>query len=193
MNAAITRGKIAAARLRGGRTLADVRMLDGETRSRVEILLPMGMTAVPREGADVVVLEIGSRDHLVALLADDPALRVAGLAPGEIGLRDERGQQVTLTPDGVRITGALKVTIVAAGDVSIETSANVLITAPLTTVDGSLTVTGGIAVQGSGGANSTLNGNLTMTGTFVLDGITQNTHKHTGVQAGANTSGGPVN
>lgn len=193
MNTAITRGKIAAARLRGGRTLADVQMLDGETRSRVEILLPMGMTAVPREGADVVVLEIGSRDHLVALLADDPALRVTGLGPGEIGLRDERGQQVTLTPDGVRVTGALKVTIVADGDVSIETPANVLVKAPLTTVDGNLTVTGGIAVQGDGGANSTLNGNLTMTGTFTLDGIVQNTHRHTGVQAGANTSGGPVN
>ncbi|MBR0675430.1 phage baseplate assembly protein V [Roseomonas alkaliterrae] len=193
MNTAITRGKILAARLRGGRTLAEVQMFDGETRSRVEVLLPMGMTAVPRAGADVVVLEVGNRDHLVALLADDPALRVSGLGPGEIGLRDERGQQVTLTPDGVRVTNALKVTVIAEGDVRIETPANVEIVAPLTTVDGNLTVTGGLAVQGNGGANSTLNGDLTMTGTFVLDGITQNTHRHTGVQPGGGTSGGPVN
>jgi phage baseplate assembly protein V len=193
MSTTITRGRIAAARIRGGRTIADVQMLDGETRSRVELLLPMGMTAVPRAGADVVVLEVGNRDHLVALLADDATLRVTGLAAGEIGLRDERGQQVTLTPDGVRVTGALKVTIVATGDVSIETPANVLVTAPLTTVDGNLTITGTLAVQGGGGGGSTLSGNLTMTGTFVLDGITQNTHRHTGVQAGGSTSGGPVN
>lgn len=163
MNTTVTRGKIAAARIRGGRTLADVQMMDGETRTRVEVLLPMGMSAVPRAGADVVVLEVGSRDHLVALLADDPALRVGGLAPGEIGLRDERGQQVTLTPDGVRLTGALKVTIVSAGEV--------LLTAPLVKVEGDAEVTG----------------------TLTVDGIVINTHRHTGVEPGGGTSGGPVN
>lgn len=164
MTGAVTRGRITAARIRGGRTIADIQMMDGETRTRVEVMLPMGLTAVPRAGADVVVLEVGGRDHLVALLADDPALRVGSLAPGEIGIRDERGQQVTLTPDGVRITGALKVTIVSA--------ANVEIAAP------KLVVTGDVDVSGT----------LTLTG----PGVNLNTHVHTGVEPGGSSTGGPT-
>jgi phage gp45-like len=75
---------------------------------------PTGFSAMPAVGADVIVFEIGSRDHLVAIMADDPSLRIPGLAPGEIGIRDANGQQVVLRADGVEITGALKVTIVSA-------------------------------------------------------------------------------
>jgi phage baseplate assembly protein V len=152
----------------------------------------MGMSAVPEAGADVLVLQIGGPDHLVALQADAAGLRAPGLGPGDIALRDRRGQQVTLNADGVRITGALRVTIIASGDVSVETPTQVTVTAPEAHFTGNVTIDGSIVVGGGGGA-STLSGDLTMTGTFILDGVTQNTHRHTNVQPGGGTSGGPVN
>lgn len=41
--------------------------------------------------------------------------------------------------------------------------------------------------------NVTHNGNYTATGTMTFNGINFSTHKHTGVQTGAGTSGGPTN
>lgn len=126
----VTRGRVAASRVRGGRTLAEVDMLDGERRTRVELLMPYGLSARPPAGADVVVLEVGAaRDHLVALMADDPTRRITDLAPGEVGLRDGSGQEVVLRADGVEVRGALKVTIVASGDVSVQ-APRVVVDAP---------------------------------------------------------------
>jgi phage gp45-like len=117
---AITRGKVLSVVTEGGRALVDIGMLSGETRSRIELMMPTGVSAMPAVGADLVVFEIGSRDHLVAIMADDPGLRIPGLAPGEIGIRDAAGQQVVLRGDGVEISGALKVTILTAGEVLIN-------------------------------------------------------------------------
>lgn len=41
--------------------------------------------------------------------------------------------------------------------------------------------------------NITLSGNLTQSGTYILDGITFNNHKHTGVMAGPSVTGTPTN
>jgi phage gp45-like len=163
MSTTISRGRVLSARVRGGRTIADIQMADGETRTRVELMLPMGMSAVPESGADVLVLEVGGRDHLVALQADDSSLRAIGLGAGDIAVRDKRGQQVLLDGEGVTVSGALKVTIVSAGDVEI--------TAPKVTVTGDLDVSG----------------TLTLTG----PGINLNTHVHGGVETGGSNTTGP--
>lgn len=116
-----TRGRVVAARVRGGRVLLDLDLISGERVTRVEMLQPTGFTAVPRPGADVAVMELGGvRGHLVALAADDAGLRVTDAGPGEIGIRDERGQQVVFRDDGIEVTGALRVTIVSAGDVVLQ-------------------------------------------------------------------------
>lgn len=115
----ISRGRVRAARIRGGRTLAEVEMADGEVRTRVEIMLPMGVSAIPDAGADVLVMQIGGPDHLVALQADDASLRAPDLASGDIALRDKRGQMVVLNGEGVTVSGAIKLTIVSAGDIEI--------------------------------------------------------------------------
>lgn len=152
----ISRGKVRSARVRGGRVLAEIENADGELRTRVEIPQPMGMTAVPEAGADVVVLQIGGPDHLVALQADMASLRAPGLAPGDIALRDKRGQMVVMSGEGVTVSGALKVTIVSAGDIEI--------TAPKVTVTGDMDVSG----------------TLTLTG----PGVNLNTHVHPGIERG---------
>jgi phage baseplate assembly protein V len=116
-----TRGFVTAARVRGGRVICDLTLLSGETRSRVELLQPMGWTMVPKPGAEVLVLEVGGlRGHLVALVADDAGLRVTDAEPGQIAVRDERGQRVVFRDDGIEITGALKVTITASGPVVLD-------------------------------------------------------------------------
>jgi phage baseplate assembly protein V len=160
----ISRGKVRSARVRGGRVLAEIENADGELRTRVEIPQPMGITAVPEAGADVVVLQIGGPDHLVALQADDARLRAPGLSAGDIALRDKRGQQVVMNGEGVTISGALKVTIVSAGDVEI--------TAPKVTVTGDMDVSG----------------TLTLTG----PGVNLNTHIHGGVETGGSNTTGPA-
>jgi len=112
------RGKVTAARVFGGRTLLDVELLSGEQCSYVELLAPTGWTMVPAPGADVLVQEVGGdRGHLVATVADDASLRIDGLGPGDFGLRDARGQQVTMTAEGVRVKNALQVIVEATDEI----------------------------------------------------------------------------
>lgn len=116
--AGLTRGTVLAAATRDGRVVLDVRLRTGEVRSRVGLLLPTGLTVIPRAGDDVLVGEVGQgRDHLVALVADAPAQRATGLAPGDWAVRDSRGQAVLLLPDRVEIANAQKIVIASAGEV----------------------------------------------------------------------------
>lgn len=115
------RGKIARAYVSGGRTLLDVALLSGEHRSAVELLMPYGITAIPGEGADVIVHEVGGdRGHLVAQAADEATLRVTGLAAGSWAVQDARGQMIVLGEDGVRVVAALSVTIESVGEILLE-------------------------------------------------------------------------
>ncbi len=176
MEDGITRGKVTGSRVRGGKTLVTIQMFDGDTRDRVELLQPYGLTAVPMPGADVMVLEVGTPDHLVALMADDSGLRATALNPGELAIRDSRGQMVTFTPDGIRITGALKVAVVSAAEVEVQSGTTITLTAPVVGVTGDMNITGDVAITGS----------------LTINGLNFSTHKHSGVQTGAGTTGNPT-
>nr|WP_314074893.1 phage baseplate assembly protein [uncultured Roseococcus sp.] len=127
----VTRGKVTAARTRAGRVLVDMTLFDGERRRNVELLLPTGVSALPAVGADLVVLEVGgNRQHLVAMVADDPGLRVSDLAPGEFGFRDAKGQQVIFRGDRLDISGALRIDITASGPVNVTAAETVTVEAP---------------------------------------------------------------
>lgn len=125
---AISRGTLLSVVTSGGRALADIAMFSGETRSRVELMMPYGLSALPGKGADVLVHEIGSRDHLVAVMADDPSVRILGLAPGEVGIQ-AFGQRVVIRADGVEIGGAKKISIVSDGPVTV-TAPQVVVESP---------------------------------------------------------------
>jgi phage gp45-like len=132
MTEASARGKVTAARLKGGRVLVDVAMLHGQQRSRVELLLPAGLTFIPPAGTDVLVLQVGNNpDHRVAVVSDSPAQRVTGLQPGEIGLRDANGQQVVLGANGVVISGATQVALTCSGNVNLTVSGTVTVAASM--------------------------------------------------------------
>ncbi|MGX9966063.1 phage baseplate assembly protein domain-containing protein [Roseomonas sp. F4] len=115
-----TRGTVTAARVRGGRTLLDLALQSGETVSRVELMQPTGLTALPRIGADVLVMEIGGRrGHLVALLADDTALRVLDLGPGETGVAGPGGQ-VVFRAGAMEVTATVPLTLTSTIRVVID-------------------------------------------------------------------------
>ena len=53
----IDRGQVLRAEILDGRVLLDLLLDSGENCTKVEMLLPNGITAIPRAGADVVLAE----------------------------------------------------------------------------------------------------------------------------------------
>jgi phage gp45-like len=124
----VTRGKVVQATA-GRRTTLQVTLLAGEVKNGVELLLPYGRSALPLAG-DVLTLQVlGSRDHVVALCADDTSLRITDLQPGEFGDRDARGTQIVYRLDRLEITTPLKVVLNATNDVDVTAGGSVNITA----------------------------------------------------------------
>lgn len=144
MRSLITRGRVVMAALNPKRTLVQLSGLASETKDKIELLLPYGMSALPDKG-DVVMLQVGgSRAHLVALCADNPELRIADLQKGEFGFRDLNGQQVVFRQDRLEVTTPKDLVITVTGNTTMQ-------------VDGDLTAT----VQG--------NTNVTCDGQLVVD------------------------
>lgn len=106
----------------GRRTLMQATGMANEKFQGIELLLPYGFSALPMGNtADVVILQMnGHRDHKVGLGADDPALRITDLQPGEFGLRDMRGQQVVLRRNRIEITAAGGNPVVITGDLHVS-------------------------------------------------------------------------
>lgn len=84
--------------------------------------------------------------------------------------------------------------IVNANETTINGS-KTTINAPETTINGHLTVLGGITVSGGGGSSMSgdfkLNGTMTATNDVIANGISLNSHVHSGVQAGGSDTSVP--
>lgn len=86
----------------------------------------------------------------------------------------------------------VEIRLKASGDVVINTAQNVEINCKNSTVNASESISmtsPDIFIYG----NITHSGNYTQTGTATFNGIVFDSHKHTGVQPGGGTSGGPTN
>lgn len=69
----------------------------GETRGGAERFQEYGLTSVPLEGAEAVVLSVGGRrDHLLVVAVDDRRYRLTDLAAGEVALYTDEGAKVHL-------------------------------------------------------------------------------------------------
>lgn len=81
--------------------------LNGETHSEVERIQPYGLTSIPPEGAQAVVLFLGgNRDNPVVIAADDGRVRVK-VEPGEVAMYSEHGNRIVLKADGsIEVTPA---------------------------------------------------------------------------------------
>ena len=106
----VTRGQVTGSAV-AGRTLLQIQGLDGVVQSGVEILLPPGYSARPAVGADLVLLQnLGSADHLIALGGDSIGQTIGDLAPGEFGLTNG-SQIIVVRSDHVEIISPSYVTI----------------------------------------------------------------------------------
>lgn len=100
----IRRGTVTGAVLNPVRVLIQASLRAGEAKQSVELFQPYGRSSFPDAG-DVLVLEVGAApDHLVALGADNPALRIPDLQQTEFGDRDLRGQQIAFRLGWLEIT-----------------------------------------------------------------------------------------
>jgi len=151
----VLRGKVLRAALNPRRTLLQLGIRGDETKDGVELLLPYGMSALPLAGDALAFAVMGLRDHVVALCADDPALRIADLQPGEFGFRDARGQQVVFRLDRIEVTTPLKLVGSIGGDLDLTVGGAVTaraaswnLTGPVA-IDGDVTVTGNITASGT--------------------------------------------
>lgn len=141
-----------------------VSLLKGEVRDRVEHFQQYGFTHVPLEGAEVVVVSVGgSRDHMFVLAVDDRRHRKKGMKPGEVALYTDEGDYILLKRGRV---------------LEIKCGSQVIIDAP------EVVITGDLKVQGE-------------TGIIVENGdveaeVKLNTHVHSGVVSGGDTTNEPV-
>lgn len=86
---------------------AQVRLLDGEVRDGVEVLMQYGLHSNAPGKREGIYLSVGGdRDHGVLINVADRQFRMTSLAPGELALRDDLGQMVYLTREGIVIDGA---------------------------------------------------------------------------------------
>ena len=96
----------------------------------------------------------------------------------------------------IELTQDNTIIIHAPAGVTIESDTSVIIKAPQvtieadeTTVKGHMTIEGGLNV--SGGSGAAVDSSLTTTGDVVADGISLDSHTHSGVQPGGGDTGGP--
>ena len=109
-------------------------------------------------------------DGFAILAPTSQPKKLTDVSSTNVQLRDESGTTyVEITPDG-------KARVVAATQIDVE--------APAVNITGNLNVTGGMNLVGQ----------LTQSGgSMTIGGVVFGTHKHTGVQPGSGTSGGPTN
>lgn len=111
-----------------------VRLLAGEIRSIVERLQQYGFTSNPPLGSEtVVVFPGGSREHGLAIAAEDRTERKKGLATGDVALYVKNGttflllepatEKITLQGDELVLNGFDKITLaVGASSIVIDSS-----------------------------------------------------------------------
>lgn len=74
---------------------------DGQTRSEVENFQPLGLSAVPSEDAEAVVVAVGgNQDHLIALGVNDRSVRPLSMDEGETKVYNAYDANVYLKADG---------------------------------------------------------------------------------------------
>ena len=98
---------------------------------------------------------------------------------------------VYIDPDNgtIEIKAPTSLTVNTAA-ATINASGSTSINSPETTISGHVTIKGGLSVSGGEGAQ--VDGSLTTTDDVVANGISLDTHRHSGVQAGGSNTGTPI-
>lgn len=149
---------------------------------------------------DPAFSQLFSHNAAVCTIGTQPIPKaIPGFVGNVMELRNSsRSQRITLHDNGQIevVTGAAKIVITKDSEVLVDVTSKATVKSPQIVLDGdtivtkSLTVMGGMSVQGGSGDTMTIvgnlkyTGNLVQTGTFTLNGIVVNTHKHTNPEGG---------
>lgn len=173
----------------------------GEVRDKLEHFEPYGFTSAPKKDGEAECLAIffnGDRSHGVVACVTDRRYRPKTLKEGEVCIFDDLGRYVYLSRDGIRIEGkASPITVTAEGDISITSSQKVLVTAAQAEITAKLTkINGDCEILGQltagNGACKMSSAGMESTGDIKAQNISLLSHKHSGVEAGGGTTGGPT-
>jgi phage baseplate assembly protein V len=145
---AIGRGTLGPVNDADGLQRSQVTLLAGEVRDNVERLQQYGISAVPLDGADVLVVCVGgNRDHPVIIGVDDRRHRPTGLQPGDVCIYSyQTGHKILLKADR-------KIEI-ECDEISIKADTKITLEAPLVQVTGALDVNGDIRDRAASGGMS---------------------------------------
>lgn len=85
-----------------------IRLKNGHQPTKVEHWEHYGVTANPPLGSEVLVVAAnGDYDHLIAVNTANRDVRKKNLAPGEVAVQDDQGQEVVFKRGGIEIKSAL--------------------------------------------------------------------------------------
>lgn len=105
-------GRITAGNDTGPSQQLQVSFGNGDVQDRLANLQQYGFSSSPQPGADAVVLFIGgNRGNGVVIATGDRRTRLVNLAPGEVALYTDEGDEVKLGRDGITIKAAIKLRI----------------------------------------------------------------------------------
>lgn len=108
----------------------------GEEVHEAPMLEQYGFASVPPNGADgIALMPDGYSENAVTVFFDSPQHKPT-IAEGEVCVYDKFGNKIVLKNG--------QITINCAGSINITSSGNLSITAPMTTINGNLTVNGTI-------------------------------------------------
>lgn len=127
------------------------------------------------------------------------AIAIPGLFPFSKALNNPAKRNLShntrdaVLAHNIGTSGECEVRLKENGDIQLNTPNNKVIVNCKDAVVNSTTVDINATSMTVDVANTTWTGNLTMSGTYVLDGITMNTHVHPGVMSGPSKTGTPSN
>lgn len=179
----LTRGVVTATN--GAKKMRElvIELFAGETRGEIEHMEPYGFTSEPKSGAEcAAIFPNGDRSHGIVVVVADRRYRPTDLKTGEVAIFDDQGQIVILKREGIEVktSGYLKAEV--GGETTLKSGGNVNVTAPLTQINGNLTVTGAITGRGglaiSGGSGASVEGSLKTTGDVQAGSISLQNHVH---------------
>lgn len=170
--------------------------LADETLQDVELMQQFGLTSVPPEQTEAVIIPIGGRTtHGIVIATENGAFRVKNLNKGEVAIYDQSGSTVILKNGRVIEIDCDTLNIrCQTYNVNASSGANFttpkLETSQVLTAQGQINGNGGMAVQGGGGAS--FSGNVQQNGgSFSTDGdvtagsISLINHTHRGDSGGS--------
>ncbi|MCK3654918.1 baseplate assembly protein [Pasteurellaceae bacterium Macca] len=169
--------------------------LADETLQDVELMQHFGLTSVPPEGTEAVIIPIGGRTtHSVVIATENGAFRVKGLKNGEVAVYDQSGSTIILKAGRV-IEVDCDTFKINCKNYQVTASAQASFSTPTLTTDqiftakGQINGEGGMAVQGGNGASFSGNvqqtsGSFTTSGDVSAGGVSLKSHTHSGDSGG---------